>query len=57
VGIGLLAVERVDALTSAVEPPLFAKEGSHKASASERLSLSSLAKFTITIRWHGSPPF
>ena len=45
----MLAVERVEALTSAVEPPLFAKEGSHKASASERLSLSSLAKVTITV--------
>jgi hypothetical protein len=56
VGIGLLAVERVEALTSAIQAPslvkegtLFAKEGSHKASASERLSRSSLAKVTITI--------
>jgi hypothetical protein len=52
----LLAVERVEALTSAIQAPslvkegtLFAKEGSHKASASERLSRSSLAKATITI--------
>ena len=46
-GIGLLAVQRIEALTSASNHIPLRYKRVHKLSASERLSLSTLAKVTV----------